>query len=100
MRPFAILMLVLLAGAVVGDARMPKVGDRVNIEQRAGLMTVGIGGVVTDIDAQLNLIELNATYDYVYFGADSANRTWNNYQPGTHLKCIGIATISSLRNFG
>jgi hypothetical protein len=90
------LMLVLLAGTVVGDARMPEIGDNVSIVQSVGLVTATTHGVVTDINWQLGLIGINVTSIYSYLGANSTDGWWQKAK-GENEICIGLNSISSMR---
>jgi small nuclear ribonucleoprotein (snRNP)-like protein len=95
MRRIAILLLVLLAGTVVGYARMPEVGDQVLITQNLGMITMRISGTIVDVDRQMNLIEMNATCSRTFFGLNASDEKVTFFDGGSKM-CIGTGTILSL----
>jgi hypothetical protein len=95
MRLTAILVLMLLLTACLGEARLPKVGDMVGINVLGPLYTLSYEGAITDIDE--NMISMECFYmakvrPNGYVG--ETVRDWNTTNP--EEICIGKGVISKL----
>jgi hypothetical protein len=74
-----LLLAVLLAGTVVGGARMPEVGDKVQIMQSQGTLTRCTYGKITDVNWENNLIQIDVFWITTYLGSNTTNNPKSFY---------------------
>ncbi len=98
MRLIAMLILsVLLAGTVVGEARMPVVGSFVEVYQSKGVLESVTRGVVEDINLSYGLMTLKEYYVSYRFG--QGNWTISDKDSCEDLGChitIGLGTVGQM----
>jgi hypothetical protein len=86
------VLLALLVGAVAGEARMPKVGDYVEIRQTLGVLEESSYGNITAIDYDAGLISMDRYLHCTRF----AFSNWSFEFTSAELS-IGIPTIVNIR---
>ena len=95
MRLFAILVLVLLAEAMIGEARMPAVGDDVVIDQSIGIIEQRMIGKVVEINTSLGFMTIECHRLFRRTGFLDWNDMWDTSRSDN--VSISLSTISGLR---
>jgi hypothetical protein len=88
MKLIAVVLMVLILGAMASEARMPQFGDKVQIAVDGTLSSYIYRGTVTGMDQ--GLLCLNCTQVLVAYG-DSPDNTTTPFD-----MCIGVGSIRNL----
>jgi hypothetical protein len=92
MRLITMLALVLLTETLIGDARMPEVGDYVALTQSTGILEKLTFGWVTELNSSLDFMSVDR--DMILYRTGFLS--WRGGNDAEYLVCISLPTVISL----